>query len=70
MSIIISRAGGARDLERVRMLFLDYHDWLRVDLCFQGFDEEVRTLPGRYAPPRGCLPLARDGDAVAGGVDD
>lgn len=68
MSIIISRAEGARDMERVRTLFLDYHDWLRVDLCFQGFDEEVQTLPGRYAPPRGCLLLARDGDEVAGGV--
>ena len=68
MSIIISRAEGARDMERVRTLFLDYHDWLRVDLCFQGFDEEVQTLPGRYAPPTGCLLLARDGDEVAGGV--
>ncbi len=68
MSIIISRAEGARDIERVRTFFLDYHDWLQVDLCFQGFDEEVRTIPGRYAPPTGCLLLARDGDEVAGGV--
>jgi len=64
----IVHAEGAADMERVRRLFLDYQEWLQVDLCFQGFDEEVRSLPGRYAPPGGRLLLAEDGDAVAGGV--
>jgi ribosomal protein S18 acetylase RimI-like enzyme len=37
-------------------------------LCFQGFEAEVVGLPGRYAPPSGCLLLAMDGDFPAGCV--
>jgi putative acetyltransferase len=37
-------------------------------LCHQGFDAEVAGLPGRYAPPSGCLLLAMDGDIPAGCV--
>ena len=37
-------------------------------LAVQGFDAEVAGLPGRYAPPSGCLLLAMDGDIAAGCV--
>ncbi len=66
--INIDQAGGPRDMEQVRALFVDYQQWLGVDLCFQGFEEEISTLPGAYGPPGGRLLLARDGDAIAGGV--
>lgn len=50
----------------VRTMFLQYADWLKIDLCFQGFDQELRTLPGDYAPPKGRLFLALSGEEVAG----
>lgn len=55
-----------KDLQAAAAIFQDYADSLGIDLCFQKFDEEVRTLPGDYAAPRGCLLLAWVDDELAG----
>ncbi|RDA86902.1 hypothetical protein CP532_1881 [Ophiocordyceps camponoti-leonardi (nom. inval.)] len=48
------------DLEAIRACFSAYVDWLGEDLSFQGYANELDTLPGLYAPPAGALLLAVD----------
>src|SRR5260370_40632029 len=53
------------DLAVVRLLFEEYRTSLGIDLCFQGFDAELATLPGAYGRPRGRIWLAMlDGEAA------
>lgn len=55
-------------LDQVRLLFREYQQSLDTDLCFQHFAEELATLPGKYAPPRGRLYLAQADNLPAGCV--
>lgn len=52
----------------IRKLFREYQQWLGIDLCFQGFAEELASLPGRYAPPTGVILLAIEDGQVIGCV--
>ena len=64
----VDPANSPDDLSQVRALFRDYAEGLGIDLSFQGFDHELASLPGDYAPPAGRLLLARVEGEVAGCV--
>lgn len=68
MTIHLEPATSATDIETIRTLFREYADSLGVNLAYQGFEEELRALPGDYAPPSGTLLLARTGSEALGCV--
>ncbi|MFX1568566.1 MAG: GNAT family N-acetyltransferase [Promethearchaeota archaeon] len=55
-------------IEEIRYLFIEYASELSVDLEFQNFDEELNTLPGHYAPPKGSILIAYYKENLAGCV--
>src|SRR5262245_61038069 len=55
-------------LDDVRALFVEYAQSLNFDLCFQGFDRELKELPGDYRLPTGRLVLGRIDGRPAGCV--
>lgn len=52
------QAETAEQIALVRDFMLEYAAWLEFKLCFQGFDEELQGLPGKYSPPGGRLLIA------------
>lgn len=55
IEIVETREGAP--LEQARALIVEYAESRGFPLSWQGFDEEVASLPGRYAPPDGRLLL-------------
>ncbi|MFX1391805.1 MAG: GNAT family N-acetyltransferase [Promethearchaeota archaeon] len=67
--MLVIKQAISKDLIKItRDLFIEYANYLDINLDFQNFDEELDNLPGNYAPPEGCLLLAFSEDTVAGCV--
>ena len=56
------------DFATAHSLFMEYAQWLGIDLCFQGFDSELLSLPQMYGAPNGGLILVKDEDRFLGCV--
>lgn len=66
--ITLVTATSAEHYEIARRLFLEYADSLGFDLEFQDFSHELATLEEEYAPPQGCILLAKDSGNIIGCV--
>jgi ribosomal protein S18 acetylase RimI-like enzyme len=66
MNLSVAEAVDAGDVALARELFVEYASSLGTDLCFQHFEQELASLPGAYAPPRGRLLLGRADEELAG----
>jgi len=68
MTIRIAEARWPDDRATVEALFREYVSSLAEDISFQNVDDELGTLPGKYARPGGVVLIARDGAEAAGAV--
>ncbi len=57
---------GYDHIEDIKTLFNEYVISIGIDLTFQGYDDELSNLPGKYAKPSGRLFVAYV-DGVAAG---
>ena len=67
-SAVQLRPANLDDLDTVVALFREYAGGLGIDLAYQGFEDELESLPGYYAPPKGALLLAEIGGEAMGCV--
>jgi len=65
-SIELLIAESREDLKEVKQLFLQYERSTGVSLCFQGFQEELDHLSGKYREPEGVLLLLKIGRKACG----
>ncbi len=68
MEKILCRDAQPGDMDGVRLLIREYVESLGLDLGFQGLEEELMQLPGKYASPEGALLVATSGTTLCGCV--
>lgn len=68
MIIEIKRMNSQETINLGKELLMEYEESIGVDLCFQNFQDEVRSLPGKYGPPEGAFLLAFINGKLAGCV--
>ena len=62
------RARTPQDFNDAKTLFLEYAEWLQVDLCFQEFDKELADIAQLYDDPTGGIFLMETGGKIVGCV--
>ena len=64
----VIQARTSEHLDAVRALWSAYWNELGFTPCFQGFEQELAQLPGKYAPPSGRLLVAVVNGRVGGAI--
>jgi GNAT superfamily N-acetyltransferase len=68
MTVELRLAESEMDFAMAKVLFLEYAQWLNVDLCFQSFDKELADIAIQYHKPYGGIFLLMVGNETAGCV--
>ena len=68
MNLTIDQITGATEIPTIRAMFQEYADSMGLDLTYQNFSDELAELPGKFAPPSGCILLAKVDTEPAGCV--
>lgn len=66
MPVAITCGSAQKWIPFVRELFEEYWNAFGFTPCFQNFGEELESLPGSYAPPKGRIGLAWVDGQLAG----
>lgn len=64
----ILKAKTVAQIEGIRMLLTEYGEMRNLDEALGDFKEELKNLPGEYAPLEGCLLIAYQDNEAAGCV--
>ena len=64
--IQILRANTTQDFATARALFIEYAAGLDIDLAFQGFQQEIDTLPDHYGQWDTCILIAGEAQNISG----
>lgn len=72
MPLTLTPARTAQALDEAKQIFGAYAAWIEHTLGYslsrQSFEEEMASLPGRYAPPRGDILIAYVDGKAAGAI--
>jgi len=66
--VVVTEADSPELIAIAAELFREYAASLPFSLCFQGFDDELANLPGKYARPAGRLLIGWVDDVPSGCV--
>lgn len=62
------RKAKPENMDGIRGLIREYMNSMALNLCFQGIDEELAALPGKYSEPDGAIIVAEAGGTLCGCV--
>jgi ribosomal protein S18 acetylase RimI-like enzyme len=68
LPIVFKIASTSAEFNHGQILFQEYAKSLRIDLCFQDFDSELKSIESQYNKPKGALIIAYSNNIAVGCV--